>query len=125
MEIAIRSGVQLAALEQATSTGDGWVDDVVNMMEIDAAPLGSTVGRSNRPNLVIVDLVMTRSVADVDNIIDEYADLQGVEVSGCTNLQGKEGIGGCTSFCKHMSFKDVPELVLPWLASPLVANVQK
>ena len=95
-------------------------------MEIDAASLGSAAGQSDNPVSAAVDLAVTASATAAGNIINEYADLQGVEdISGCTNLQGKVGIGGCTSFCKHMSFKDVPELLLPWLASPLVANVQK
>jgi hypothetical protein len=68
---------------------------------------------------------VTASAAAAGNIINEYADLQGVEdTGGCTDLHGTEDISDCASFCRKM-FRKVPEPILPRLASPPVADVQK
>ena len=66
---------------------------------------------------------MTASATAAGNIINEYADLQGVEdTGGCIDLHRTENMGA--SFCRQM-FRKVPEPVLPRPASPLVADVQK
>jgi hypothetical protein len=120
MEITFDPDVQLAAPMQASN--ETQLANAINSMETDAA---SAVGRSDSLVSAVVNLTVTASAVAADNIIDEYADLQGVEdIAGCIDLHEAEDIDGCAAFCRKM-FRKASEPVLPRPPSPLVADVQK
>jgi hypothetical protein len=89
-EITLETGVQLAPPEQISD--EAQLAETVNMMDIDAGPLGSVACRSACPDSDVVDLVVT-------------ADTKAV-------VHGAEDDGGCASFCRKI-FREIPEPLLP------------